>query len=285
MPILTNTPPFQSHNVIAEQLAEPTLRGYHIGFDQGRFRVEPLVDVVADVIPEFALGYPGHMEVPLSALRKKLKEAANRIYNTDKYKRRGEFGELILHLLLRDHFGSVPLVSKIYFKDSPNDTVKGFDAIHIVETDEESQLWLGESKLYNDGVAGTKALANDVIEHFKAEYLRQEFSLVSAKLPQTWPKVQEWRDRLDQYNTLDAILDRVFVPLVCTYTSPLFSSYSSNAPAYFEAFEQECHSLHESFMEALPTTELDLIFLLLPVECKDTLVELLHGKLKSMQTI
>ncbi|WP_330558188.1 Hachiman antiphage defense system protein HamA [Acutalibacter sp. 1XD8-33] len=32
--------------------------------------------------------------------------------------RRGEFGELILHLLLRDFKNTIPLISKVYFKDS-----------------------------------------------------------------------------------------------------------------------------------------------------------------------
>jgi hypothetical protein len=35
----------------------------------------------------------------------------------DKDLARGEFGELILHLLLRDFHDTVPLLSKIYFKD------------------------------------------------------------------------------------------------------------------------------------------------------------------------
>lgn len=31
---------------------------------------------------------------------------------------RGEFGELLLHLILRDFKGTIPLISKVYFKDS-----------------------------------------------------------------------------------------------------------------------------------------------------------------------
>ena len=47
----------------------------------------------------------------------RLAEAAKTVYTTEKYKKRGEFGELILHLILRDFFETVPLLSKIYFKD------------------------------------------------------------------------------------------------------------------------------------------------------------------------
>ena len=34
----------------------------------------------------------------------------------DRYLRKGEFGELILHVLLRDFKNTIPLISKIYFK-------------------------------------------------------------------------------------------------------------------------------------------------------------------------
>lgn len=34
------------------------------------------------------------------------------------FKNRGEFGEIILHFLLRDFKNTIPLVSKVYFKDS-----------------------------------------------------------------------------------------------------------------------------------------------------------------------
>jgi hypothetical protein len=66
----------------------------------------------------------------------------------NKYLKRGEFGELILHLILRDFHNTIPLLSKIYFKDSIGHTVHGFDAVHIDPVNKT--LWLGESKLYID---------------------------------------------------------------------------------------------------------------------------------------
>ena len=33
-------------------------------------------------------------------------------------------------------------ISKVFFKDSPNDTVKGFDAVHVVESLDGLELWL-----------------------------------------------------------------------------------------------------------------------------------------------
>ena len=122
--------PFKSDLVLDERINETTLRAYHVGFDQNRFRLLPLVDLLASVIPEFALGLQEGGSVLLTAMVEKVREAAQTVYRTDKYERRGEFGELILHLLLRDFHNTIPLVSGIYFKDSANQQVKGFDGVH-----------------------------------------------------------------------------------------------------------------------------------------------------------
>ena len=111
--------PFRSELVLEQRIAEATFRAFHVGFDQNKFRLQPLVDIIRKVIPEFALGYHAGTEIPLTDMVERLKEAAETVYLTEKYQTRGEFGELILHLLLRDFFDSIPLVSKIYFKRFP----------------------------------------------------------------------------------------------------------------------------------------------------------------------
>ena len=79
-------------------------------------------------------------------------------------------------MLLRDFYDSLPLLSKIYFKDSDGHTVHGFDAVHIapdINDKSKFSLWLGESKLYTNGKAGVKALTKDIEEHFNIKYLRR----------------------------------------------------------------------------------------------------------------
>jgi hypothetical protein len=146
--------PFDSDKVLIEHVKEAGLCGYHVGFDRKAFRLEPLVDVIRSVIPEYALGYHQGKTVALPQTIEKLKDAANTIYKTPRYKKRGEFGELILHLLLRDYFGTIPLISTIYFRDSVNVPAHGFDGVHIIDTTKIKKLVLGESKLYTSGEAG-----------------------------------------------------------------------------------------------------------------------------------
>jgi hypothetical protein len=275
--------PFKSELVIEERINEATFRAFHVGFDANKFRLQALVDVIRNVIPEFALGYHAGTQVPLTDLVDRLKEAAETVYLTDNYQSRGEFGELILHLLLRDFCDSVPLISKIYFKDSHNVPAHGFDGVHITTSDKK--LWLGESKLYRTGKEGACGLADDLKKHVTADYLRREFSLLSRKLPMTVPDIEHWRQLMDRHERLDEIYEGIVIPMVCTYSSALFANHTDNTPQYFKEFEQDCRAILTEFDTKRVQTDCDVILMTLPVPCKNELNAELDKRLKHMQKI
>ncbi len=277
--------PFNSDLVIDEQISTPTLKAYHIGFDQNKFRISPLVDVIGRVIPEFALGWHCGQNIPITEIVTRLREAAKIVYLTDKYKTRGEFGELILHLLLRDFHSTIPLMSKIYFKDSHNVPVHGFDGVQITINGDEKKLWLGESKLYSTGETGIRDLAKDVKKHVNGDYLRKEFSLITKKLPENLPDVEYWRSLMDEHQRLDVIFYSIVIPMVCTYSSPLFKKHNDQTEDYFREFEEECGSLCGLFDSLKGETKTEIILMLMPVPNKDELNTELDKRLKAMQQI
>lgn len=174
--------PFNSQKIITHKINDAELSTFLVGFDiddngDSKYRIKTFINKLSEVIYEFAFGFHDGEETPNNEILSKLTEAAQSIYKIDafqkvkdiydndgsidddledKYLRRGEFGELILHLLLRDFHNTIPLLSKIYFKDSFGAVVHGFDAVHIEPN--TKTLWLGESKLYKNGKIGVKAL-------------------------------------------------------------------------------------------------------------------------------
>ena len=277
--------PFNSDLVIDEKISEPLLKAYHVGFDQKKFRLIPLVDVIRNVIPEFSLGYHCGKNIPLTSMVEKLKEAAELVFLTDKYQSRGEFGELILHLLLRDFHETIPLISKMYFKDSYNVPVHGFDGVQISISNNKKKLWLGESKLYKSGRSGVKELAGDLIKHLDADYLKREFSLISKKLPESIPEIEYWRNLMDKHQKLDTIFDRIVIPMVCTYDSSLFQHHCDNTSEYFSDFQDECIKLNTYFLSKRPNINTEIILMLLPVPSKDDLNYEIDKRLKAIQSI
>ncbi|MDF2192566.1 DUF1837 domain-containing protein [Paraflavitalea sp. CAU 1676] len=277
--------PFNVDRVIEERINQIGLRAYHVGFDQQVFRFQPLADVIRKVIPEFAFGHHEGYSVPLEELVDRIKEAAQTVYDTDKYQKRGEFGELILHLLLRGFHGTVPLVSTMYFKDSINVPAHGFDGVQVSVTGEDKKLWLGESKLYKSGKEGVKELLADMKNHINNDYLRKQFMLISRKIPASNTEILYWRDLLDQHTKLEDIFKSLVIPMVCTYNSELFVNHTDNTSEYFEDFESECQHLFTQFQNGCTIANVEFILLLLPVPCKDSLNTELNKRLKHMQSI
>jgi hypothetical protein len=277
--------PFNSELVIEEKISDATLKAYHVGFDRNEFRFLPLVEVISSAIPEYALGYHCGEKIPLTDIVVRLKEAAKSVYLTDKYKRRGEFGEIILHTLLRDFRNTIPLISVIYFRDSPNVPAHGFDGVQVSIEGGVKKLWLGESKLYKTGESGIKDLANDIKKHVNADYLQQQFSIISKKLPQDIPEIEHWRNLMHKNQKLDTIFSSIVIPMVCTYNSRLFVNHTNETQKYLDDFKSECEALHSEFNKLNPITNIEIILMLLPIPDKDELNKELDKRLKAMQSI
>lgn len=62
-----------------------------------------------------------------------------------------ELAEIVLYGIMKHHFGAIPVVPKIFYKQNSNDNAKGADSVHIVlEDDGQSfSLWFGEAKFFN----------------------------------------------------------------------------------------------------------------------------------------
>jgi hypothetical protein len=306
---------FGSENIINLHISEEKLCTYFVGFDlndnnESEYRLRELVSVLIDVIPEFAFGFHEGQNTSNTRLVTKIADAAKAIYKIkgfmdtkeiyfnggelkddieDKYLRRGEFGELILHLLLRDFHRTVPLLSKIYFKDSMGHAVHGFDAVHIEPS--SKTLWLGESKIYTEGKNGVSALIKDIEEHFKKDYLHEEFTLVSKKVKHLdeVPEKEYWLRLLGKSTKLSEQLKAINIPLLCTYTSDNFSKYSDESlNEFIKDYETEVRKLEKHFNDNNThklKTKLNIILLLFPVKSKKELVENLHKKLYLMQQL
>lgn len=199
---------FDKKNIILLKINEADLNSFLIDIDLNddgvhRYMLEEFAKELINVVPEYVFAQYEDTEINSINAVEKIGEAARSIYKIKEfdlmrkyylendleakkaldnlpYKKRGEFGELILHMLLRDFKGTIPLVSKVYFKDSSGVPAHGFDTVHI--SPDEKILWLGESKLYKKGKRGISELINDLNEHFKKEYLNEQFLIIKKIL-------------------------------------------------------------------------------------------------------
>ena len=345
---------FELNTVLDEKINNASLRAYCIKFDFGVCMLDSLSEILLDALVDFAYGF--HQGIQERYHRRILKEAAASLYKIKGYSaakklyldddsvlhiddadktdevreyeeqimKKGEFGELVLHVYLRDYFETVPLLSKIFFKDTDGFTVHGFDAIHIGKDPSDTfkdSLFLGESKIYyrkagKSGIAGVKDLAKDIKEHFYRDFLTREFALVSKKKDAFLP-LDEYNDKntFDSYKayleiknswitriqkvsegkeSLENLLSSVTIPVICTYESELFITFSDvNQDGFMEAYNNEIAELEITFKEEIKRiivekgepirTDLNIILILLPIPSKKALVKLIHHKVWNQQ--
>lgn len=256
------------------------------GFDERRWRAKELARHICLWLPEWALRYSDR---PTTATMMKMaRRAALKVYTSDAYESRGEFGELMLHAVIRHEFKTDTAVSKIYFKDTANDTVKGFDCVHISQAEDgQLDLWLGEAKFYSRRHEAIDAVASELQKHLARQYLRDEFAFVIDKIDDTHPFAAELRELLDEERPLDQIVSRVHVPVFLAYDGKFIDGHEEVSAEFEEAMAREAMEVREKLLEKIDSEPLprsvviDLI--ILPVKDKKELTRLLHEELRQWQ--
>lgn len=269
--------------VLCDSSTSPPLAGFHIGYESGVWRSTDLVKALIRALPDFALNESEKAQLSHENALRLVAEAARTVYQTDKYGKRGEFGELLLHVVLKRHFHTLPAISKIYYKDGPNETVKGFDAVHVVATEDDLELWLGEVKFYKN----IRQAIADVVEELKAHaertYLLNEFHFVRNKIDSTWPHADRLRALLNPETSLDYVFDRIRVPVLLTYESPTAAGVTAVSDAFLQALEDELREHHADFAGRPIPASLQITLILVPLVEKQPILDLLHQRLTNLQ--
>lgn len=267
---------------------DPKFSVFCVGYEQSRWRAEELVrDFFRRHLTSFALTYSEWKQINGDNAAAALAHSAKQVYDTNNYMRRGEFGELFLHGILRDFYNAEPAVSKIYFRDTPNDTAKGYDAVHAVINDNnELDLWLGEAKLYENMRSAISEITKSIYQHVENNFLRKEFLAVTNKLDSNWEHYDALKDLLDDNTSLDEIVDRLVVPVLLTYQSTTIGNHREASENYKKELIDEAENAWHIFNEKAPSDfPLTIYFVVLPLENTKTVRDLAHQKLRTYQTL
>lgn len=307
---------FDKKNIIISRITDDDLNSFLIDIDigddgQAYYPLDELASCIINTIPEYVFAQYENPEIPQTDAVEKLREAAHSIYKIKDFdimrkwylehdedakskiekmsaNRRGEFGELLLHLLLREFKGTIPLVSKVYFKDTTGVPAHGFDAVHI--SPDQKIMWLGESKFYVNGKAGIKDLVEDLSNHFNRNFLDEQFMIIKKNLENnSIPQRDEWIRTLNNCSKLREKINMINIPMLCTYSNDIYKYFSdlteTDAVTYHESNVQELKSYFDKINCHPLKAQLNVILMLFPVRNKKELVTKLHEKLWHMQCI
>lgn len=260
------------------------LTGVCGGYELKEWRYEQFSNwLFDDHLLDFALTQSDLEKINYQTAIAHMRKAARTIFQTSNLNR-GEFGELILHALIKEAFDTVPAISKIYFKDGPNETVKGFDAVHVVVTNTDIQLWLGEVKFYSNFNQAVRDVLPELEAHFKREYLRNEFAAITNKIDKSFAHYDKLIKLLDPNTSLDEVFSCICVPVLLTYDSTLVSKHREFNKDYIDEILAEIEVNFQYFLGKL-TSPVKIHLFVLPLEKKANLSQKLIEKLQTWQAI
>lgn len=284
MEALKHPDPFLAVRVRTTTLT-PNVLGVCAGHEASKWRCEQLVTHLIKWLPEFALNYSDYEAISGHNAMEKTVEAAKALYTSTKYQKRGECGELLLHVIVRQVFCSCPAISKYFFKDSRNDTVKGFDAVHAVAAADALELWLGEVKFYQDIHQAIAAVVDELQQHIDRDYLRSEFSAIKNKIDPAWPFAERLKKLIHPQKSLDEIFDAVVVPVLLTYDSETVKSHTKVTGAFQKALEEEIMKHRDAFAAKKLPENVRIELFLFPLASKAMLVNAFDERLKKWQAL
>lgn len=278
-------------------------------------------DNFADVFSENVLEYAfAYAQIPPAQITRKLREAAQSMiklhdvqklknyFNDDVpeedwdadflrwYEKKGIFGEVILHLFLKEFKDTIPLISKLYFKDSFAQEAKGFDSVHVSSNGET--LWLGETKFYKawkkHGVVkgGIDELVEDLKKHFTKDYLSEQYVIIKRGLETEYehPQRAAWIEKLNKPILLKDVFQYIRIPLLCVYEDGIAQDYlqpitevAKNAGiiTHTTTVRDYYHSIN-----TFPHKEqVETLLILMPIETKRKIVKCMLEKIWHLQNI
>lgn len=258
-------------------------------FEDGEWRYKKFQRFIWNNISETALSQKERNSL-VAKSASELSEAAQKLRLTDSdsdISKGSEISEILLYGIMREYYGALPVVPKIYYKQNSQDNAKGADSVHIVIDGDDFSLWFGESKFYNSiENARLSKIIESVQNSLQTDKLKKENSIITSvsdidDLVQDENLRTRIKQALDTQESIDSLKHRLHIPILllheCSITSgetelsedykkSIIEYHKERAEAYFtKQISEFAASLHKY-------SEITFHIILFPVPEKERIV-------------
>lgn len=259
-------------------------------FEDGSWRYTKFQRFIWDNIAETSLSYK-ERESLAGEPQTTLATAARNLRLTDKegdISKGSELAEIVLYGLMKHHYGALPVVPKIFYKQNPQDNAKGADSVHIViEGENDFSIWFGEAKFYNSiENARLDTIIESVENSIQTDKLRKENSIITnvsdidclITNTELKDKIKEF---LSQKASIDGLKSKLHIPILLLHecqktkeTTNLTQEYKDSITAYhtdraMAYFKKQLDKIKDLYRYS----EITFHLILFPVPCKKTIVD------------
>jgi len=267
----------------SQPLSIPPTEIYCAGFELQTWRCSPFADHLIEWLPEYALP-EDEMQIHHGNAFVKLKQAAVRVYTSDKYANRGEVGEIALHAVCRQFFDTIPISPRVFYKSATNDVIKSFDLVHArFPVGKPFEIWLGESKLYKDASSAIGAAISSISSHIEMGFLKNQKLLLGPQIPKNSPHYDEILKVFKTQSSIDDFLKAAVFIIGIACDSKGAAAAKECDVQYVNAVKKELEYLAERISNSGLCAKLRIMLVYIPLASKDDLVTDFDAILKGLQ--
>ncbi len=237
--------------------------------NDGVYRQKELVKIIKDSIVHFALTPQEFQSLintkDIGEMERRSWERISKAHKNTK----GDYGELLLFLILKVFFPTEKFVTKVRLRSSKKDQIKGFDCAHFSVEDDKIFLWLGEAKFHNNFSNAISGAIESIKEHCEFDYLSDEISILGSniELNKDFPEYQKIDEILNGGKSLDSI--KIKIPALLTYDCSVIKLHKNITDTKFiedmtTEFNKRVKTIEGQNLKLKPNIE--VIFIILPLE-------------------
>lgn len=239
---------------------------YHLSYESGLYRQKDLVKIIRDTVIHFALTPQELAQINADSLARLQKRAWNRISNRPSEKK-GDYGELLLFLILEVFYPARKIVTKVRLRSSLNDEIKGYDCAHFSIDKDEICLWLGEAKFHQDFSTAIFKAVQSINEHMSDKAIRDELTILESNNTEI---EESERIILEEYFNSGISLNkmRFKIPILITYDSKIIGNHKDICEAFTTELHKELNTKYELIDGKIFNIKnnIELHFILLPLQ-------------------
>ncbi|OKB67244.1 hypothetical protein BHU62_07045 [Serratia marcescens] len=198
-----------------------------------------------------------------------------------------ELAEIMLYGIMKHHYGALPVVPKIFYKQNSQDNAKGADSVHLVLHDNDFSLWFGEAKFYNSiENARLGGIIESVKNSLKTDKLKKENSIITNindldDLILDVDLRNEIKNALSPKNSIDLLKSKIHIPIFILHECETTSAATMMSPEYkrniIEYHTERAKSFFEKQVVSLKDIhqheQITFHFILFPVPNKSRIVD------------
>ncbi|RYZ91943.1 MAG: DUF1837 domain-containing protein [Proteobacteria bacterium] len=252
------------------------------GFQLEAWRCKPFARHLIEWLPDYALT-EDELQLHHGDAYDKICQAAVRVYTSDKYQNRGEAGEIALHAICREFFGTIPISPRVFYKSASNDVVKAFDMVHARIVDESVEVWLGEAKLYQNRAAAIAEAIRSVQKHLSEGFLTNQKLLIGPQIPKSVPEYAKLRRLFASQARIDRLLESAVIAIGIVCDSEAVAATKGGAPPYVETVINELREMLAEVRSAPLSQSVRVKLIYVPLLSKVNLVAAFDKRLKGLQ--